>query len=355
MNHFKQIAAKLSEYDLDAMLITSPPGEHYAIGMEGEGVTIVTPAAVHYSTDGRYIEAITESVQGSEISCVGGGKTHLSLAQEFLAAQNIKKLGFEDGYMTVSSHIRWSEGLSDCILTPAQNLLDSLRESKDEDELSHMIAAQKITDETFSAVLNFIKVDKTEQEIAAFLVYEMMSRGATKTSFDPIVASGETGSRPHAIPSNRKIKSGDFITLDFGCMVGGYCSDMTRTIAMGQPSDEMRRVYETVLSAQKAGIAAARAGATGKEVDGAARQVITHAGYGKFFSHSFGHSLGLEIHESPNAAPSNENPLPAGAVISAEPGIYLPGKFGVRIEDVIVITAEGCEILTQSPKNLICL
>lgn len=355
MNHIKQIAAKLAEYQLDAMLITSEPGEHYAIGMEGEGVTIVTPNAVHYSTDGRYIEAITESVQGAEISCISRENSHLALAQDFLKKNPVKKLGFEDGYMTVSSHIKWSEGLSDCILTPAQNLLDSLRESKDEDELALMIAAQKITDETFSAVLDFIKVGKTEQEIAAFLVYEMLGRGATKVSFDPIVASGENGSKPHAIPSSRKIQTGDFVTLDFGCKVGGYCSDMTRTISVGQPSDEMIAVYDTVLAAQKAGIAAARAGATGKEVDGTARKIIADAGYGKFFSHSFGHSLGLEIHESPNAAPSNENPLPLGAVISAEPGIYLPGKFGVRIEDVIVLTAEGCEILTQSPKNLICL
>lgn len=355
MNHFKEIAAKLAEYQLDAMLITSAPGEHYAIGMEGEGVCIVTPSHVHYTTDGRYIEAVTEGVSDAEITCVGGGKSHLTLAKDFLEKNHLQRLGFEDGYMTVSSHIRWSEGLSDSILIPAQGLLDALRQSKSAFELEFMIAAQKITDDTFSAVLDFIKIGQTEQEIAAFIVYEMMRRGATKTSFDPIVASGENGSRPHAIPSSRKIKSGDFITLDFGCKVGGYCSDMTRTIAVGQPSDEMIAVYDIVLKAQLAGIAAVKAGVTGQAVDGAARQVIEEAGYGEFFSHSFGHSLGLEIHESPNASSANREPLPLGAVISAEPGIYLPGRFGVRIEDVVVVQEAGCQILTQSPKNLIMI
>lgn len=355
MNHFKQIAAQLENYQLDAMLITSEAGEHYAIGMEGEGVCIVTPTAVHYSTDGRYIEAVQQSVTDAEIHCVGKGKTHLSLAQEFIAQHNIEKLGFESGYLTVDSHIRWVEGLPNCVLTPAQSLLGDLRASKDEDELSHMIVAQKITDEAFSAVLNFIKIGQTEQEIAAFLVYEMMRRGAHKTSFDPIVASGPNGSRPHAIPSQRKIQSGDFITMDFGCMVEGYCSDMTRTIAVGPPSDEMIAIYNTVLAAQLAGIAAVKAGALGSEVDGAAREVIAEAGYGDYFSHSFGHSLGLEIHEAPNASPLNQLPLPAGAVLSAEPGIYIPGRFGVRIEDVVVVTEDGCRNLTASPKQFIQL
>ncbi len=353
MQHFNQIKSKLSEYELDAMLITSPSGEHYAIGMEGEGVCIVTPDEVHYTTDGRYIEAVTAAVSGAKIACVSRDKSHLALAQDFLKKNQIKKLGFEDGDMTVNSHIKWSQGLPDCILIPAQNLLADLRASKDAFELERMIAAQKITDDTFSEILNFIKIGQTEQEIAAFIVYQMMSRGATKPSFDPIVASGENGSKPHAIPSNRKIKSGDFITLDFGCKVGGYCSDMTRTVAVGQPTDEMISIYHIVLEAQRAGIAAVKAGVTGSEVDGVARKIISDAGYGKFFSHSFGHSLGLEIHEAPNAAPTNDSPLPAGAVISAEPGIYLPGKFGVRIEDVLFVTETGCEILTQSPKDLI--
>ncbi len=355
MNHFKQIAAKLADYHIDAMLITSQPGEHYAIGMEGEGTCIVTPTAVHYSTDGRYIEAVEETVQGATIHCIGGGKSHLSLAKAFVEEQGITRLGFESGYMTVDGHIRWGEGLPGCILTPAQGLLDDLRASKDEDELAHMVVAQKITDEAFTAVLDYIKVGRTEQEIAAFLVYEMMRRGAKKTSFDPIVASGPNGSRPHAIPTTRRVREGDFITMDFGCMVGGYCSDMTRTVALGQPTEEMVTVYNTVLQAQLAGIQTVHADVLGSEVDGAAREIIQNAGFGTYFTHGFGHSLGLEIHESPGASTASLAPLPVGAVISAEPGIYLPGRFGVRIEDVVVVTEGGYRNLTQSPKDLILL
>ena len=183
----------------------------------------------------------------------------------------------------------------------------------------------------------------------------MLAGGAENMSFDPIVASGPNGSMPHAVPTDRKIQEGDFVTMDFGCIYQGYCSDMTRTVAVGHVTEEMEKVYHTVLQAQLAGIAAAKAGATGHDVDAAARKVIEDAGYGPYFGHSFGHSVGVEIHEGPNATPSNDKPLPAGAVISAEPGIYLPGKFGVRIEDVMHLTADGAEILTRSPKNLIIL
>ena len=160
---------------------------------------------------------------------------------------------------------------------------------------------------------------------------------------------------PHAVPGETVIQPGMFVTMDFGCIYDGYCSDMTRTVAVGRPTEEMERVYETVLAAQKAGIAAARAGISGQALDQAAREVIADAGYGDYFTHSFGHSLGLEIHESPNASPSETRLLPAGTVISAEPGIYLPGRFGVRIEDVLVLREDGCQDITQSPKNLIVL
>ena len=174
-------------------------------------------------------------------------------------------------------------------------------------------------------------------------------------SFDPIVVSGPNGSLPHGVPSEKEIQAGEFGTMDFGCIYKGYCSDMTRTVAVGFVTEEMQKVYDTVLQAQLAGIAAAHAGATGKEVDGAARSVIDTAGYGAYFGHSFGHGVGVEIHESPNASPMNEKPMPAGAVISAEPGIYLPGKLGVRIEDVIILTEEGCRNITKTPKDLLIL
>ncbi|MEM5780212.1 MAG: M24 family metallopeptidase, partial [Lawsonibacter sp.] len=197
--------------------------------------------------------------------------------------------------------------------------------------------------------------EKATREIAARLVYELLRRGGDKVSFDPVVAAGANGSRPHAVPGDQVVDAGMFITMDFGCKVDGYCSDMTRTVALGQPTEEMERVYSVVLAAQRAGINAARAGVAGREVDAAARQVIAEAGYGEFFSHSFGHSLGLDIHESPNAGPSAAVPLPVGAVISAEPGIYLPGRFGVRIEDVLILKEGGCENITRAPKDLIVL
>ena len=179
--------------------------------------------------------------------------------------------------------------------------------------------------------------------------------GITDKSFDPIVVSGANGSLPHGVPTERAIRDGEFVTMDFGCVCHGYCSDMTRTVAVGHVTDEMRRIYDTVLSAQLTGIETARAGVTGKDVDAAARDVITKAGYGEYFAHSFGHGVGVEIHEYPNASSLNEKPLPAGAVISAEPGIYIPGKLGVRIEDVIVITETGRENLMKAPKELLIL
>ena len=212
-----------------------------------------------------------------------------------------------------------------------------------------------IAEGALDQIVKEIRPGVTEKEIAARLQYLMLAGGAENMSFDPIVASGPNGSMPHAVPTDRRIQDGDFVTMDFGCIYHGYCSDMTRTVAVGSVTDEMRQVYDTVLQAQLAGIAAARAGATGKAVDGAARDIIRQAGYGPCFGHSFGHGVGVEIHEGPNATPSNDKPLPAGAVISAEPGIYLPGKLGVRIEDVLYLTPEGCQNLTLAPKELVIL
>ena len=354
MNHISQIAAKLPEYGLDAMLITSQSGERYALGFHGEGLLLVTRTGAHYTTDGRYIEAAREQITGAEVSQVSTGNGHLAQARAYLEANHLHNVGIESSAMTVDAHRRYAQELT-CILNPAQNLLDSLRASKDEEELAAMRRAQEITDAAFKAILNDIRPGMTEREIAARLTYELLSRGGEKVSFDPIVAAGPNGSKPHAVPGDHVVEKGMFVTMDFGCKVDGYCSDMTRTVAVGQPTEEMEAVYNIVLAAQQAGIHAARAGVTGQEVDAAARKVITEAGYGEYFSHSFGHSLGIDVHESPNASPSETAVLPAGAVISAEPGIYLPGKFGVRIEDVLILKEGGCEDITRSPKNLIVL
>ena len=354
MNHIEKIAAQLPEYGLDAMLITSESGERYALGFHGEGLLLVTKDGAQYSTDGRYIEAAREQVTGAEVVLTTPEKGHMAFARAYIEAKKLNNVGFESGAMTVDSHKKYTQALP-CILAPAQNLLDGLRASKDKEELALMRRAQAVTDEAFKAILNFIRPGMTEREIAARLVYELLSRGGDKVSFDPIVAAGSNGSRPHAVPGDQIVDTGMFITMDFGCKVEGYCSDMTRTVALGQPTEEMEEVYNAVLAAQKAGINAARAGVTGQEIDAAARKVLQEAGYGAYFSHSFGHSLGVDIHESPNASAKEKRLMPVGAVISAEPGVYIPGRFGVRIEDVLILSETGCEDITRSPKDLIVL
>lgn len=354
MNHLKQIAARLSDHSIDAMLCSSQPGEFYAVGFHGEGYALVAPGAARYITDSRYTEAAQEAVSGAEVLTVSKGRGYADLINEFTDAHGIKTLGIEDNYLTLEEY----EGLKKALharLVPAGKLVSGLRAAKDEEELSRMLEAQRITDEAFTEICAFIRPGMTEAEIAARLVYEMLRRGAQRVSFDPIVASGPNGSKPHAIPGARQVQKGEFITMDFGCVYAGYCSDMTRTVALGEIDEDKRRVYETVLAAQKAGIAASRAGIPGKDIDAAARKVIEDAGYGRFFGHGYGHSLGLEIHETPNARPNDHTPMPLGAMVSAEPGIYIPGQFGVRIEDVVRMEADGVTDITKSPKELIIL
>ncbi len=354
MNHLKQIASKLDEYGIDAMLVSSAPGEYYAVGFHGEGFVLVAKEESRYFTDSRYIESANNGVTDAAITMTDRTKNYRVLLKAAVEELGIKKLGFEDCYMTVAQLKLYSDALP-CEFIPAQDLIGDLRAAKDSEEVALMTEAQRITDEAFREIIKFIQPGMTEREIAAKLVYDLIRLGADKVSFDPIVVSGPNGSLPHGIPSDKKIQNGEFLTMDFGCMYGGYCSDMTRTVAIGEPTDEMKQVYNTVLQAQLAGIAVTKAGVQGKVIDGAARKVIEDAGYGDYFGHGYGHSLGLEIHESPNASTAEERALPAGAVVSAEPGIYLPGRFGVRIEDVTVLTEDGCVVLTQSPKDLIVL
>ena len=331
MNHFAKIAEKLSAYELDGMLLTCEANRFYASGFHStgtDGVALVTREGNFYFTDSRYIEAAHNKVQDAEIAMTDAAHPYVDLINAAMEKTHVQKLGFEDAYMTVADYRHYSEKLH-CQLVPATELLISLRQSKDEEEIQRMIAAR--------------------------LQYLMLAGGAENMSFDPIVASGPNGSMPHAVPTDRKIQDGDFVTMDFGCIYQGYCSDMTRTVAVGHVTEEMEKVYNVVLQAQLAGIAAAKAGATGHDVDAAARKVIEDAGYGPYFGHSFGHSVGVEIHESPNATPANNNPLPLGVAVSAEPGIYLPGRFGVRIEDVVVLQEGGCQDITLAKKDLLIL
>ncbi len=354
MTHFEKIAAELKNRGLDAMLITSEPGEFYAVGFHGEGIALITPGKTWYYTDSRYIESAQGLIAGAEVGLHPKGGSYYTVVAELVKENNIARLGFEEEYMSVAHHTGWTKAV-EAEFVPASSLLTELRQVKDADELAAMKEAQRITDEALLEILNFLKPGLTEQEVAARLTYIMARKGAERNSFDPIVACGPNGSKPHAVPGPDVIRKGQFVTMDFGCKVGGYCSDMTRTVAVGQPSEEMEFVYNTVLKAQLAGIAAARAGVTGKEVHEAGAKVIEEAGYGEYFGHGFGHSLGIEIHENPGFHTRNEKPIPAGALLSAEPGIYIPGKFGVRIEDVIMLTEGGCIDITHSPKQLIVL
>jgi Xaa-Pro aminopeptidase len=264
------------------------------------------------------------------------------------------RVGFEEHYVTYAQSEVMARAL-DCELVPSQSILTELRMVKSERELERMREAQRLTDAVFDEILTVLKPGMTEKAVAAELIYRMLRHGADGVSFDPIVASGANSSMPHAVPSDKPLQSGEFVTMDFGCVLDGYCSDMTRTVALGGVSAEMRAVYAAVRAAQAAGIAAAHAGVPGKTVHMAAERVIDGAGYAGRFGHGFGHGLGLEVHESPRASAAYDLPLHSGSVISAEPGIYLPGQFGVRIEDVLIIRDGFNENITHSPKELIVL
>ncbi|MDR1217347.1 MAG: M24 family metallopeptidase, partial [Oscillospiraceae bacterium] len=291
-------------------------------------------------------------ISGAEVALVSGRSGYTDAVKAIVEPRGLGSVGFEDEYMTYSDHGQWRERLSANIrLCAASEMLTELRSVKSAAELDALKRAQRVAERSFEQILPLISAEITEKELAAELIYRFMLNGAEDKSFDPIVVSGARSSMPHGVPSDSKLQPG-FLTIDFGVRLSGWCSDTTRTLCLGEPTDEMRRVYDTVLRAQERGIAAARAGATGRDVDAAAREEIARAGYGEYFGHGFGHGLGLEIHEHPNAAHANDKPLPVGAVISAEPGIYIPGRFGVRIEDVLYITADGNENITSLPKEL---
>ena len=339
--------------EADGLLLTSRYSRYYGAEYDiAEGVALVTKAGCCYYTDSRYIESAENGIKGLTVKMVDRENPYTKLLNEDIAAFGVKTLGYEENYLTVAELREYEEKLN-AKLIPMHKPISSFRAVKENWELELMKQAQAITDKAFSEMLGRIKTGMTEKELQAELIYCLYKNGGEGLSFDPIVVSGPNTSLPHGVAGDRVIQEGDFVTMDFGVIYKGYCSDMTRTVAVGYATEEMKKVYDTVLQAQLAGIAATKAGVTGREVDAAARQVITDAGYGKYFGHGYGHSLGLEVHEAPNCNPGGETVMAENMVSSAEPGIYLPGKFGVRIEDTIVFKADGHENLTKSPKNLI--
>ena len=355
MKNIEKYRNLIAKGEVDALLLTSKHNRMYAAEYcVAEGVSVICKEESYYFTDFRYIEAAQKNLPGFTVVMTDADHPYTKLINDAIAAHTVKTLGFEDDSLTVEEYTLYNTKLN-AVLHPYSAEINAPRQSKEPWEIEYMKKAQEITDRTFEDLLNVIRPGMTEKELCAELIYRLYKFGSEGPSFDPITISGPNTSLPHGVPSERELQYGDFVTMDFGCLYHGYCSDMTRTVAVGSVTDEMRQVYDTVLQAQLAGIAAARAGATGKAVDGAARDIIRQAGYGPCFGHSFGHGVGVEIHEGPNATPSNDKPLPAGAVISAEPGIYLPGKLGVRIEDVLYLTPEGCQNLTLAPKELVIL
>ncbi len=337
----------------DGLLLTSRYSRHYGAEYDiAEGVAIVSKKGCRYFTDSRYIEAAQNGIRGFEVIMTDGQHPYSQLLNDAIADFGITVLGYEEDYLTVAEFTAYEEKLN-AKLVPMHAEISGFRAVKEDWELENMRKAQAITDKAFSEMCTRIQPGMTEKELQAELIYCLYKNGGEGLSFDPIVVSGPNTSLPHGVATDRVIQAGDFVTMDFGVLCSGYCSDMTRTVAVGFATEEMEKVYNTVLQAQLAGLAATRAGVKGKEIDAAARKVIMDAGYGDYFGHGYGHSLGLEVHEAPNCNPRGETVMAEGMVSSAEPGIYLPGKFGVRIEDVVIFTADGCENITKSPKNLI--
>ena len=344
----------LLDGEVDGLLLTSRYSRHYGAEFDiAEGVAIVTKAGCRYFTDSRYIESAQAGLKGFEVLDVAGFG-YFKRLNDAIADFGVTTLGFEEAYLTVAEFQGFEKNLN-AKLVPYNAKIAGFRAVKEEWELENMRKAQQIADKAFAEVLPRVKKGMSELELQAELIYCLYKNGAHGLSFDPIVVSGPNSSMPHGVAGERKIQDGDFITMDFGVLYNGYCSDMTRTVAVGYATEEMKTVYNTVLAAQLAGLAITKAGVPGKDIDAAARQVIVDAGYGPYFGHGYGHSVGLEIHEAPSPAGKNDQPMPLYAVASAEPGIYLPGKFGVRIEDCVIYTEDGYENLATSPKELIIL
>lgn len=355
MDRIKQLISKMPE-EIDALIINTPVNRLYLTGLQSSaGTLLVTRDDAYFIIDFRYFERAKTEARGCEV--ILQGKLYEQLS-ELLHKHNAKTIGIDGDYLTVSDYLTLNEklpGFGFVMNGEISGILKRMRMIKSTVELAYIKAAQRITDDAFIHICNYIKAGMTDRQVACELLDYTNRHGSERPSFDYIIVSGKRSSMPHGTPSDKVIERGDFITMDFGCTVNGYCSDMTRTVAVGEPSEEQRLVYETVLQAQLASIEKIRAGAVCSDVDAAAREIIAKAGWGDCFGHGLGHSLGIEIHESPTFSMRDQTVCEAGMVVTAEPGIYLEGKFGVRTEDMVYVTADGCENLTRSRKQLIIL
>ena len=361
MDHARRIALlrrRITKTGLSGLLVTHLPDVRYLCGFTGSSAALgVTRRVARLFTDGRYRAQADAEVRGAQVEIVTGPPA--VAAVQWLAAQaGMEFSGFDPAYTTVAELSRLRAELPSKLrrtfLAPvAAPLIEPLRLIKDEDELKLMAEAALIGCQLFEHILTVIRPGIREIEIAAELEHQARLHGAEGMSFETIVASGERSALPHGKASKAPLPRKGFVTLDFGIIREGYCSDMTRTVCLGKPKAEERSAYEAVLEAQESGVAAVAAGITCGEVDEAARSVLRKAGMADAFSHSTGHGVGIEIHESPRIAAGQKTRLQPGMVVTIEPGVYWPGKFGIRIEDMVAVTKTGGQVLTPAPKALI--
>lgn len=347
----------LEEQKMDAILVASPANIRYLSGFAGtESYLYLSKEKSLILTDSRYtLLAEEEAGEDYGVRTISAGCGYGQLLKELAEEDGIERLGFEEGamlYGTVTELMEKS-GLPGDQWIPLGMELTKLRSIKSEKELQLLAEAERIGDEAFSHILGFLRPGVTELQVAAELEYFMKNHGAEGTSFDTIVASGYHSAIPHAVPTEKKLEPGDFVTMDFGCRYHGYCSDMTRTVVIGKADERQKEIYELVLRAQKTALTGLKPGMTGMEGDRLAREVIEQAGYGAYFGHGLGHSVGLEIHERPALSVRDKTLLRPGMIETVEPGVYIPDFGGVRIEDMVVITETGIRNLTSSPKELI--
>ncbi|MBR2974798.1 MAG: aminopeptidase P family protein [Clostridia bacterium] len=340
----------------DAILVVSEKNRLYFTEFASTfGYLVILPSKCVFFTDPRYYEmACAIQSDKLQVVCTQGAKAYEQIV-DLLKTEGVKTVGFEDTELTVADFNVMQQNLSAFKLVEAGKAISLIRSVKTNEEIDCIKRAQAITDRAFSQILKFIKPGMTEIEVAIELEYYMRKLGATGLAFDTIVASGVNTSKPHAHPTNKKIELGDAVTIDFGAAYNGYCSDMTRTFFVGEPKKEMVDIYNIVLLAQRNAIQNAYCDMTGRELDSYAREIIVANGHGQHFTHSTGHSLGIDIHEFPSASANSQDVLGHNQLITVEPGIYIPGLGGVRIEDLLLITKDGVIDLTTSNKNIIII
>lgn len=346
------LRAKVAERELDLLLVTNLVNVRWLTGFDGSNAAVVLgDRALRFITDFRYLTQSAEQLDPAwerEIAT-----DLLKRAVAGLPAQPLK-LGFDDGHLTVRQHAQLAKLVDgrEVELVAAGGIVEALRAVKDAAEIELIRAAAKVADDAFEEVVGAGIVGRTEREVALDLEIAMRRRGADGVSFPPIVAAAEHGARPHAVPRDVPIPPGTLVVIDWGAHLDGYASDCTRTVATGDLDPRDEEIYETVLVAQEAALRAVRAGPTGREIDAVARAIIDDAGHAEHFGHGLGHGVGMEVHEGPRLAKTAEDALAAGNIVTVEPGIYVPGAIGVRIEDLVAVTPEGCEILNGLPKAL---